>query len=55
MAKHLYFISAKTYKIGDRYNAVPLTGNTLLARHTLERCGAPSRFGPQDCGMASII
>jgi len=37
-------------QVGNRYNAVSLAGNTLLARNTVVRCGAPSRFGPQDCG-----
>jgi len=37
-------------QIGNRYNSVGLSGTTTLARSTLERCGAPSRFGPQDCG-----
>jgi len=36
-------------QLGNRYEAVPLNG-AVFARHTLERCGAPSRFGPQDCG-----
>jgi len=36
-------------QLGNRYNAVPLNG-AVLARHTVVRCGAPSRFGPQDCG-----
>jgi len=37
-------------QIGNRYNSVGISGTTTLARNTLVRCGAPSRFGPQDCG-----
>jgi len=37
-------------QIGNRYNSIPIAGTTTFARNTLERCGAPSRFGPQDCG-----
>jgi len=37
-------------QIGNRYNSVGISGTTTLARSTLVRCGAPSRFGPQDCG-----
>jgi len=37
-------------QIGNRYNAVPIAGVTTFARSTLVRGGAPSRFGPQDCG-----
>jgi len=37
-------------QIGNRYNAVGASGTTTFARNTLYRCGAPSRFGPQDCG-----
>jgi len=37
-------------QIGNRYNSIPIAGTTTLARSTLVRCGAPSRFGPQDCG-----
>jgi len=37
-------------QIGNRYNAVPIAGTTLMARNTQVRCGAPSRFGSQDCG-----
>jgi len=37
-------------QIGNRYNSVPLAGKTVMARNTVVRGGAPSRFGPQDCG-----
>jgi len=37
-------------QIGNRYQSNPINGATLFARNTLVRCGAPSRFGPQDCG-----
>lgn len=37
-------------QVGTRYNSVPVAGTTTMARTTLVRCGAPSRFGPQDCG-----
>jgi len=37
-------------QIGNRYNSVGISGTTTLARSTLDRCGAPSRFGPQNCG-----
>jgi len=37
-------------QIGTRFNSVPISGTTTFARTTLDRCGAPSRFGPQDCG-----
>jgi len=37
-------------QLGNRYNSVGISGSTTLARSTLVRCGAPSRFGPQDCG-----
>jgi len=37
-------------QIGNRYNAVPSSGMTTFARTTVYRSGAPSRFGPQDCG-----
>jgi hypothetical protein len=34
----------------NRYSATNLAGTTTFARNTLVRTGAPSRFGPQDCG-----
>jgi len=37
-------------QIGNRYNSIPIAGKTTLARTTIYRGGAPSRFGPQDCG-----
>jgi len=39
----------------DRYGAVPISGTVSLARNTLVRCGAPSRFSPnQDNGAIWI-
>jgi len=37
-------------QLGNRYQSVPVSGTTVFARNTLIRGGAPSRFGPQDCG-----
>jgi hypothetical protein len=37
-------------QVGNRYDAIPIAGATTFARNTQVRCGAPSRFGPQDCG-----
>jgi len=37
-------------QIGNRYNAIGIAGSTTFARSTVVRGGAPSRFGPQDCG-----
>lgn len=37
-------------QVGNRYNAIGISGTTTFARNTIVRCGAPSRFGPQDCG-----
>jgi len=37
-------------QVGSRYGSTPVTGTTSFARNTLVRGGAPSRFGPQDCG-----
>lgn len=42
-------------QIGNRYNAVPVAGTTTFARNTIVRCGAPSRFGPQDCGSIWVF
>jgi len=36
--------------VGNRYNSVGISGTTQLARSTLVRCGAPSRFGPWTVG-----
>jgi len=37
-------------QIGSRYQSAPVTGTITFARNILVRGGAPSRFGPQDCG-----
>jgi len=41
-------------QIGNRYNSVPVAGTNVFARNVLDRCGAPSRFGPQDCGSVWV-
>jgi len=37
-------------QLGNRYNSIPVSGTTTFTRNTVVRGGAPSRFGPQDCG-----
>jgi len=37
-------------QVGQRYQSTTVSGNVIFARNTLVRGGAPSRFGPQDCG-----